>query len=541
MGTLTELGVKSAKEGMHGDGDGLMLVVRASGRKSWLLRYQMKGVRRDMGLGRYPEIGLKEARHRALDARRLIGAGSDPIEARQAAHKAGKPIPTFGEIAALVIADAQAKTANGKVRYQCARHLGPAYSGPLLDRSVNEITTVEVAAALAPIWRKKPEVARKTYPAIRRVFDRARIILRDEHGIAMNRNPAEWSDLKALGFDAPRELSRGHHPSLPYDQTAEFMTDLRGREAVSARALEFLILANVRTDAVLKATWEQFDLDAALWTVPLASLKDREHRTESFRVPLSPGAVEIVREMEKRAPFALRVPGHGRRTGPLEYGVAHAAQAHELGCPQVAGQRRSTNHGARVQGDVQNMGRGSRHRPACRRRTGDGPSDRNQGRARLSPHGPSRKAPRTHERMDELLRAARGRRQRDADAEERLRKGRGGARPAGAAGPALRRRCGWPAKSALRASRGRTSSWGAAGWVPSRRITIDRRRPRRLFLNRGGCAVGAENVERLLIQALREFNAFAPRREQKAFAPGWTEAPVLERVLRHLSLRYRQQ
>ena len=130
------------------------------------------------------------------------------------------------------------------------------------------------------------------------MFDRARVILRDEHAIAMHRNPADWSDLKALGYEAPRELSRGRHPSLPYDQMAKFMTDLRGREAVSARALEFLILTNARTDAVVKATCEQFDLDAALWTVPLASLKDREHRTEPFRVPLSRRAVEIVREME---------------------------------------------------------------------------------------------------------------------------------------------------------------------------------------------------------------------------------------------------
>ncbi len=119
--------------------------------------------------------------------------------------------------------------------------------------------------------------------------------------------------MKALGFEPPRELSRGRHPSLPYDQMAEFMTDLRGREAVSARALEFLILANVRTDAVLKATWDQFDLDAALWTVPLASLKDREHRTEPFRDPLSPRAVEIVREMEKArlSPFVFAGMGGG--------------------------------------------------------------------------------------------------------------------------------------------------------------------------------------------------------------------------------------
>jgi integrase len=311
MGNLTELGVKSAKEGTHGDGDGLMLVVRASGKKSWTLRYQMNGARRDMGLGRYPEIGLKEARQKAIDARRLIGGGCDPIEARRAARKAAKPIPTFGEIAALVIADAQKKTTNEKVRYQWARHLGPAYAGPLLDRPAHEITTLEVAAVLAPIWRTKPEVARKTYPAIRRVFDRARIILRDEHEITMHRNPADWSDLKALGFQTPRELSRGRHPSLPYDQMAKFMTDLRSREAVSARALEFLILTNVRTDAVLRATWDQFDLDAALWTVPLASLKDRERRTDPFRVPLSPQAVEILREIETARLSRYVFPGMG--------------------------------------------------------------------------------------------------------------------------------------------------------------------------------------------------------------------------------------
>jgi integrase len=298
MGKLTELGVKSMKK-TTGDGDGLRLIVRPSGAKSWELRYQLNGRRRDMGLGSYPEIGLKEARQKALDARRLIEAGTDPIDAREAARKAAKPLPTFGDIAALVIADAQAKTTNEKVKYQWLRHLGPAYSGPLLDRPVNEITTLDVAAVLAHIWRAKPEVARKVYPAIRRVFDRARIILRDEHGVEMIRNPALRSDLKALGFETPKELTRGHYPSLPYAQMAEFMTALRERDAITARALEFLILTNVRTDALLEATWDQIDLDASIWIVPLPNLKDRKHRTEPFRVPLSPRAVEIVREMEK--------------------------------------------------------------------------------------------------------------------------------------------------------------------------------------------------------------------------------------------------
>jgi hypothetical protein len=117
MGALTGLGVKSAKK-TTGDGDGLRLIVRRSGAKSWELRYQLNGRRRDMGLGPYPEIGLKEARHKALDARRLIEAGKDPIEEREADKKAAKPLPTFRDIAALVIADAQAKSVNVKVRYQ---------------------------------------------------------------------------------------------------------------------------------------------------------------------------------------------------------------------------------------------------------------------------------------------------------------------------------------------------------------------------------------------------------------------------------------
>jgi hypothetical protein len=231
MGRLTERTIQTAKAGRLGDGDGLFLVVSKSGRKKWVLRYQVGGRRRDKGLGAYPDIGLKDARVKAAEDRSLIARGVDPIEARRGAQKAAKPVPTFADIAALVVADAQRQSVHAKVRYQWARHLGPAYCGPLLDRPVSEITTLDVAAALRPVWRAKPEVARKLYPAIRRVFERARIILRDEHGLAMPDNPARWDDLKALGFEAPAKLSRGSHPSLPYGQMSAFMSALRTRGA----------------------------------------------------------------------------------------------------------------------------------------------------------------------------------------------------------------------------------------------------------------------------------------------------------------------
>ena len=111
-------------------------------------------------------------------------------------------------------------------------------------------------------------------------------------------NPARWDDLKAMGFEPPTKLSRGSHPSLPYERLPSFIADLRARDATAARALEFLILTNVRTDAVLKARWDELDLDQALWAVPLANLKDRKFRKEAFRVPLPLRAVEILRQME---------------------------------------------------------------------------------------------------------------------------------------------------------------------------------------------------------------------------------------------------
>lgn len=298
MGKLTDRAVKAAGPGRHGDGDGLFLEVSAKGAKSWLLRFQLAGKRRDMGLGRYPEIGLADARRLAAEARALIARGIDPITQRESNRRRARSIPTFREIAAEVIAEAQKRTLNSKVAYQWERHLGPAYSGPLLDRPVNEITTVDVAAVLRPVWREKPEVARKLYPAIRRVFEAARIRLRDEHGIVFA-NPALWADLKAMGFEQPQALTRGRHPSLPYPKMPDFMVALREQCGAAARLLEFAILTNVRSGSARAAAWDQFDLDAAVWRVPVPNLKDKKHRTEAFRVPLSPRAVDILAEMAK--------------------------------------------------------------------------------------------------------------------------------------------------------------------------------------------------------------------------------------------------
>ena len=280
--------------------------------KKWVLRYQIAGRRRDMGLGTYPAISLKEARELARTAQTLIVKGIDPIERQNAARIAARPVPTFAAIAAGVIKAEQDKSTNNNVKHQWERQLSAVFCADILSRPVNEITTVDIANILRPLWKSKPETARKLHLKIKRVFESARVVLKSEFKIAMSENPACWDDLKAMGFESPPKLSRGRHPSLPFMQMRDFMSELREREGTASRGLEFLILTNVRTNTVIEAKWNEFDLEAAVWTIPLINLKDRRHREEPFSVPLSSRAVEIFQEMKKSRVSDYVFPGQNK-------------------------------------------------------------------------------------------------------------------------------------------------------------------------------------------------------------------------------------
>jgi Arm DNA-binding domain len=86
MGKLTALAVKAAtKPGRYQDGKGLMLIVKDSGGRFWVLRIQAAGKRRDIGLGSAADTTLAVARDKADEIRRLYRAGSDPLAEKHAA------------------------------------------------------------------------------------------------------------------------------------------------------------------------------------------------------------------------------------------------------------------------------------------------------------------------------------------------------------------------------------------------------------------------------------------------------------------------
>jgi integrase len=291
-----------AKPGYHADGDGLYLVVDASGARRWAFIYHYAGKRREMGLGR---MGLKEARETAEEVRRQIRKGIDPIGARREVRAATTGIPTFGAIAAEVIADAKARSTNDKVRYQWEFLLGPRYCSPILQKRINEITTLDVEQVLRPVWRSKPETGRKLLVRLRRVFDYARVHLRDRHGIAMPSNPAAWQDLRDRGFERISKLSRGRQAALDYQQAPGFLAALRQRQGIAARALEVTLLTGLRTGEVIGARWAEIDLERKTWVIPPERLKDRKTRTEPHRVPLSPPVVAILKTLPRLGEFVF--------------------------------------------------------------------------------------------------------------------------------------------------------------------------------------------------------------------------------------------
>ncbi|MPZ12715.1 MAG: DUF4102 domain-containing protein, partial [Kiloniellaceae bacterium] len=144
MGKLTALQVKNAKPGRHSDGDGLYLVVDDKLNKKWVLRIQVNGRRRDIGLGSLKRVSLADARGDSENMRRSFGRGEDPVAARKRAKIA---IPTFKEAAKAVYEEHRKAWTNGKHVNQWIRTL-EIYAFPKLgDLQVTKIDSADIRDA----------------------------------------------------------------------------------------------------------------------------------------------------------------------------------------------------------------------------------------------------------------------------------------------------------------------------------------------------------------------------------------------------------
>jgi integrase len=296
---LTDLDVrrKAKQEGYWfvGGVAGLLLQVKASLAASWILRVVVGTKRREFGLGGYPDVTLKEAREKARGARALIEQGTDPRaekRARKAALQAQQAKAlTFDEAAKLAHQNRSHEFSNTKHVDDWLSSL-TRYASPIIgSMPVGDIETSHVIKVLEPIWTTKTETATRVRQRIESVLSWATV---SEY--RKGDNPAQWKGRLEHALPRPSKVKKvEHHAALPWKEVPAFMADLRKRDGMGARALEFAILTAARSGEVRLATWDEIDLKKRLWTVPAERMKARlEHR-----VALSLAAIKLLSKLPR--------------------------------------------------------------------------------------------------------------------------------------------------------------------------------------------------------------------------------------------------
>jgi len=282
---------------MHAVGGavGLYLCVSATGARSWLVRVNVDGKRREMGLGGFPLVSLASARQKARTARAESRHGVDPVEQRKQARRDREAQAvlhkTFKHCATAYIEAHSDSWRNAKHRAQWPSTF-ETYVYPTMGSTlVHEVTQAHILEVLRPIWRTKTATATRVRGRIEQVLAWA-----SAAGYRQGDNPARWQGHLDQLLAAPSKISKvRHHPAVPVASMPAFLAALRERDGISPRALEFAILTAARSAEVRGATWAEIDLEAAVWTVPAARMKaGREHR-----VPLSAQAIVLLESLPR--------------------------------------------------------------------------------------------------------------------------------------------------------------------------------------------------------------------------------------------------
>ena len=267
-----------ARAGRYCDGNGLYLQVQPSGARSWIQRLVIRGHRRELGLGGYPLVSLKEAREQALANRKLARAGGDPL----ADKRRDEGTPTFAEAAERVWQDKHPGWRHPRHARDWMASLR-RYAFPRIGRMpVSDVTSVEVLDTLRRVWHVRPETARRLRQRISAVM---------EWAVAMHYRTDNPCDRIGPVLGPQQDLVR-HMPALNHAKVSGAIRTIwsSGATPTVKLAFEFLVLTAARSGEVRGARWDEVDLSARVWTVPATRTKaKREHR-----VPLCRRAVRIL-------------------------------------------------------------------------------------------------------------------------------------------------------------------------------------------------------------------------------------------------------
>ena len=302
-GQIKQLKPKHAKRPTAypvGGVSGLHVQVTPSGARSWFLRATVAGKRREIGLGSCDDVRLGEALEAARDARSMIRNGVDPVELRRQQKRAVFQQQlfnkTFGTAYLEYLPIIQAELGSEKYRTQWASSIEKYAIKDIGSKPVSEITPDDILKVLQPIWQTKTPTANKLRQKLEKIFDYCKAV-----GYLEGENPAKKEGKLNMQLPAAKKINdEKHHPALQQKDIQRFWQALEQRSGMGAEALRFQLLTATRPGAVRFMTWEELDLDAAIWTVqPGRQASKIKKRETAKRVALSREAMKILRNIER--------------------------------------------------------------------------------------------------------------------------------------------------------------------------------------------------------------------------------------------------
>ena len=285
LNKLTAQEVKGAEPGKHCDGGGLWLHKREDGGGQWVLRVTVHGRRREMGLGSAQDVTLKDARTLAAKWRGLAAAEVDPIKQREKERR--EALRNLHLLKDIAVDAFESRKAELKGDGEAGRWFSPIrlYVLPKLGNvPVAEIDQTDIRDTLAPIWHAKAETAKK---ALNRL------------AICMKHAAAVGLDVDLQAADKARALlGKQRHkvqnvPAMPWQEVPAFYAALSDGSTTHL-ALRLLILTGVRSAPLRFLRLDQ--IEGNVWTIPGDGMKGRRDATPDYRVPLSPEALEVIKQ-----------------------------------------------------------------------------------------------------------------------------------------------------------------------------------------------------------------------------------------------------
>jgi integrase len=306
--------VRHAGPGKHRIGGAPGLYLRKTGDElgggAWVWRFWLNGRRHETGLGSLADLALADARIKVAELRVERNRGVNPIEVKrsgkaEAIAEAAKP--TFRKLAEDY---ARAHVSAWKRADAARKWLAPVarYAFPILGDMTADAVLVEhvVAVRKAADLVGFPDAGRRAAQRVKTVLDRAIALGQRD---AARCNPADGALLRAAHSAKPRAVE--HHRRIALADAPAAFRKLRALAAADSAfaAWCLTILCATRASETLLATWDEFDLEQALWTIPGERMKSGKQ----FAIPLPSAALEILRLQAARRTNGFVFPG---RDGP---------------------------------------------------------------------------------------------------------------------------------------------------------------------------------------------------------------------------------